>query len=54
MLRKQKQPQCVHDNKRMPILTNQRMNYYLKEIATVCGINKELTFHMQDIHLQLL
>jgi site-specific recombinase XerD len=22
------------------------MNSYLKEIATVCGINKELTFHI--------
>jgi site-specific recombinase XerD len=30
----------------MPILTNQRMNSYLKEIAAVCGINKELTFHI--------
>lgn len=30
----------------MPILTNQKMNSYLKEIADVCGINKELTFHI--------
>jgi len=29
-----------------PILSNQRMNAYLKEIADVCGINKELTFHL--------
>jgi site-specific recombinase XerD len=28
-----------------PILTNQKMNAYLKEIADVCGINKNLTFH---------
>ena len=30
----------------LPILSNQKMNSYLKEIATVCGINKELTFHI--------
>ena len=30
----------------MPILSNQKRNAYLKEIATVCGINKELTFHI--------
>lgn len=30
----------------IPILSNQRMNSYLKEIADVCGINKNLTFHM--------
>ncbi len=39
-------PQCLNENKLMPILTNQRMNSYLKEIAAVCGINKELTFHI--------
>ena len=27
-------------------LSNQKMNAYLKEIADVCGINKELTFHI--------
>ena len=30
----------------LPILSNQKMNAYLKEIADVCGINKELTFHI--------
>ena len=30
----------------IPILSNQRMNSYLKEIADVCGINKNQTFHM--------
>jgi site-specific recombinase XerD len=28
-----------------PILTNQKMNAYLKEIADVCGILKNMTFH---------
>ncbi|MEO8235731.1 MAG: hypothetical protein ABI549_09985 [Flavobacterium sp.] len=27
-------------------LSNQKMNAYLKEIATVCEIEKELTFHI--------
>lgn len=30
----------------LPILTNQRMNSYLKEIADICGITKKLTFHL--------
>ena len=30
----------------MPVLSNQRMNSYLKEIADLCGIEKELTFHI--------
>jgi len=30
----------------LPILSNQKMNAYLKEIADVCGINKILTFHI--------
>lgn len=29
-----------------PMLTNQKMNQYLKEIAAVCGIDKDVTFHM--------
>lgn len=39
-------PQCLNQNKLMPILTNQRMNSYLKEIADVCYIHKSLTFHI--------
>ncbi|MCF6132730.1 site-specific integrase [Flavobacterium wongokense] len=39
-------PNAVNKNRVMPILSNQRMNSYLKEIADVCGINKELTFHI--------
>ena len=34
------------DNKLLPILSNQRMNSYLKEIGDVCEIDKELTFHL--------
>lgn len=30
----------------LPVLSNQKMNSYLKEIADVCGIQKNLTFHL--------
>jgi site-specific recombinase XerD len=30
----------------LPILTNQKMNAYLKEIADICKIKKDLTFHV--------
>ena len=30
----------------LPVITNQRLNAYLKEIADVCGITKNLTFHI--------
>ena len=39
-------PHCINRNVLMPILSNQRMNSYLKEIADVCGISKDLTFHV--------
>lgn len=39
-------PTCINENRLLPILSNQKMNAYLKEIADVCEINKELTFHI--------
>uniref|UniRef100_UPI004048C03D site-specific integrase n=1 Tax=Flavobacterium sp. TaxID=239 RepID=UPI004048C03D len=39
-------PQSNNQEKLLPILSNQKMNAYLKEIATVCEIEKELTFHI--------
>jgi site-specific recombinase XerD len=30
----------------LPIMCNQKMNEYLKEIADLCGINKTLSFHV--------
>jgi site-specific recombinase XerD len=39
-------PECNNQNKLLPILSNQKMNAYLKEIAGVCDIEKELTFHI--------
>ena len=29
-----------------PVVSNLRMNGYLKEIAEICGINTDLTFHI--------
>jgi site-specific recombinase XerD len=34
------------DGPLLPVLSNQKMNAYLKEIADVCGISKNLTFHL--------
>lgn len=34
------------DGKVLPIITNQKMNCYLKEIADLCNINKNITFHL--------
>lgn len=31
--------------KALPILSNQKYNEYMKEIATICGIHKKLTTH---------
>jgi site-specific recombinase XerD len=39
-------PKCSNGNYVLPVLTNQKMNAYLKEIADVCGITKNLTFHV--------
>jgi integrase len=30
----------------LPILSNQKMNAYLKEIADLCGITKQLSYHI--------
>jgi site-specific recombinase XerD len=30
----------------LPVLSNQKTNAYLKEIADLCKINKNLTFHL--------
>jgi site-specific recombinase XerD len=38
-------PICIEKKCLLPVLTNQKMNVYLKEIADVCGINKELSTH---------
>ncbi len=46
ILKYEDHPEYVNLNVLFPVLSNQKMNSYLKEIANVCGINKELTFHI--------
>ncbi len=39
-------PQCVVKGVLLPVMTNQKMNAYLKEIADICEIDKKLTTHI--------
>jgi site-specific recombinase XerD len=39
-------PQCQNKGLLLPVMSNQKMNAYLKEIADLCGILKPLTFHI--------
>jgi site-specific recombinase XerD len=39
-------PQCLLQDRVLPVLSNQKMNAYLKEIADLCGISKTLTYHI--------
>lgn len=46
ILRKYKDnPLCGNSGLLLPVLSNQKMNAYLKEIADCCHIKKNLTFH---------
>lgn len=35
----------IKDNRLLPVLSNQKINAYLKEIADLCGIKKRLSYH---------
>jgi site-specific recombinase XerD len=37
--------ECLNKGVILPVLTNQKMNAYLKEVADICGIEKNLTTH---------
>lgn len=39
-------PLCINKDMALPVPSNQKTNDYLKEIATVCEIDKTLTFHI--------
>lgn len=39
-------PRCANDGYALPVLSNQKVNSYLKEIADLCSISKNLTFHI--------
>lgn len=36
----------LKDGKLLPVISNQKMNDYLSEIAALCGIDKHITFHL--------
>jgi len=38
-------PSCDNQDRLLPVLSNQKMNAYLKEIADCCGILKPFTYH---------
>lgn len=38
-------PQCLNGDRLLPVLSNQKMNAYLSEIANLCGITKNMTMH---------
>lgn len=39
-------PLVVNQTSVLPVLSNQKMNAYLKEVADLCDIQKNLTFHL--------
>ncbi len=39
-------PKSVNRSKIFPLISNQKLNGYLKEVADICGIKKQLTFHL--------
>lgn len=46
IINKYKEDRLQTKDKLLPVLSNQKMNAYLKEIADLCGIQKNLTFHL--------
>jgi site-specific recombinase XerD len=38
-------PVCQKTGKLFPVISNQKMNLYLKEIANICGIEKKISSH---------
>lgn len=36
----------IRDGKLLPVISNQKLNIYLKEIAVICNMEKKLTFHL--------
>ncbi|GHU67033.1 tyrosine recombinase [Bacteroidia bacterium] len=42
----QDHPYCIKNDVLLPVMSNQKMNAYLKEIADLCGITKKLSTHV--------
>lgn len=38
-------PQCATSERVLPVLSNTKMNAYIKEIVDICGINKQVSTH---------
>lgn len=38
-------PDCIYTGKLLPVKSNQKMNAYIKEVAILCEIDKDLTTH---------
>jgi Site-specific recombinase XerD len=41
-----KYKEALPNDEILPMISNQKMNSYLKEIAAVCGVDKNLSFHV--------
>src|SRR5690606_1828003 len=39
-------PRALAQGSLFPVISNQKLNSYLKEVADLCGIKKNLTFHL--------
>jgi len=39
-------PMSANKRRLLPVMSNQKVNSYLKEIADLCGIRKKVTFHV--------
>jgi integrase len=38
-------PECVRKGVLLPVMSNQKMNAYLRELADMCGITKQISTH---------
>ncbi len=45
-------PDINNKGRILPVLSNQKMNSYIKEIAVLCKITKNLTFHLGATYLR--
>ena len=39
-------PMTIISETLFPLISNEKLNFYLKDVAVACGIKKNLTFHM--------
>lgn len=46
ILKYKKNPRALEKGTLFPVISNQKLNAYLKEIADICEIEKNMTFHM--------